>query len=371
MQQLHGSVSAGSAGRQLLLPGEVPASRRSRWANLFAEMRIDRPFRVQSLLSDSMKEKGNEGQNKLDRSIELFGTLTTSQQAKVLSAIRLELVIKSDSPFVDDESAGCVRRLADFFVGTLTVLHPHKRGYPVADYYETFIELFRKIIEVSSINGAKYGHTPAVLACTKALWEVGYFDEEFWSRRLNDSVTRPFTIAALLEMPMVNTTLIDREKLLAEAGEHSVGQSSSSWKYEFLQGKDTGLGFDLDEELSQLAKAIEGEGLSLDSHDTNRIRLRLLFDSQPEQVIYLSPWGNAGLSEMRWREISDILGKIVSACSFYAAADLLDKLASEYRPGAVDALEDANEEAELRYQRSPYKVEFNEPRYDYFHRKEI
>ena len=371
MRQLH------QREQPLSLPAPVqPIRERNPFAGVVDLFRIDkRPSQVLTFLSEAKTNRTGDSQKALDKAVQLFGELSDSQRTRVLGQVQWDLNAHTTNPFDSVETAYSVRRLADFFIGALEVRHPHKRGYPVDDHYKRFIELFRKIIETPEVDGDRHVYIPAVIACTKALWEVGYFDEKFWTDRLiQDPNTRPFAIAALLEMPMVNTTLIDREGLLRNLGKEEIEESSSSWKYEFLGEGASDYCFDLDYELRSIASDLlwNYRYAGPDGQPEADLWISQLLKERYEtqKIVYCSPWGNTGLPPERWKEMSNALAEIASNADESLgrrARKLLRRLAAEYRPGAVDAQDDNA----FRYERqSRWQYGMDPPAdYDYFRRR--
>jgi hypothetical protein len=151
--------------------------------------------KVNRLLLHAMQNTGVAGDESLKRAASLFSELDPKAQEKQLSETLQHLERASDWTFESDEKAHSMRVLADFIRSSADLVKDTRLK-------EEIIFVLKEVLNDTNLfNERNMAHLEVNLACTRALWDLGFRDMEYWSDKLMRPELYDTLAGHLLEMP--------------------------------------------------------------------------------------------------------------------------------------------------------------------------
>ncbi|MFN7991539.1 MAG: hypothetical protein U0R44_05255 [Candidatus Micrarchaeia archaeon] len=159
-----------------------------------------RRSRVKTMLESAIGSGDPEAKD-FDDAMKAFSGLPPKDKEKIMLKIGRQIERCSWMTFESEQKQGLATAIAVFLAESAKQLG----GVDLSG--EPFRKVMRELKDIVE-DGSLYhendpAHRAVKLACTAALWEMGYGNSPFWEARIRDPATRDYTIRQLLEMPIV------------------------------------------------------------------------------------------------------------------------------------------------------------------------
>jgi hypothetical protein len=158
------------------------------------------PKQIAKLLNEAMRSMNGRAMGKFDEAVESFKQLNPEQQGEALKAV--EKLLKPNSQYCwDSESkAHSIHVIADFLIKIADSLPKGEGGDPVMDNHMKLLHMLEDITDTMDPDGLEDQYVHVRIACTRALFKLGYPSGEFWQNRVLDPATSGLAIGYMLEM---------------------------------------------------------------------------------------------------------------------------------------------------------------------------